>query len=330
MSCCLEQERHLPVTIQLQLPISSFQLHPMSVRLLTTILILITAVGAVLAVAFKKTPTQNRGIKIVTTTYPLYIFSKNIAGENADVKNLLPNGVGPHEYAPTPSDIVALAEADIVVKSGVHLDDWLTPLLDATPSKTRTIIDASEFVTLLYAEQDSPETPTGSYDPHWWLNPVNTIAAVSGIGEILTQKDPAHAELYQANAAAYQEKLKKLDDRLRVKLKDAPKNLITFHPAFIYFVGRYGLKQLAVVEPSPGKDPTPQYLAELMSVIRANKVTTIFSEPQFSPRVMEVLAKDLQLSVRTLDPLETGPDVADAYQNIMWTNAAAILDADAQ
>lgn len=269
----------------------------------------------------KTTPSKRSGRLRVTTTFIImYIFTKNVAGDAADVTNLVPPGLGVHEYQFKPSDVKKISDADIVVKNGLGAEKWLDPLIKNAGNSELTVIDTSKGVT--------PIRISGGVDSHVWLDPIIAIRQVENIRDGLIKKDPKNKNIYERNASAYIKKIKRLDADIRDSVSGFKrKDFVSFHFAFIYFSKRYGLEQIAVIEPTPGKEPSPKSLAEISRIITDRKIKAIFKEPQYSSKVVDALARDLEIKVLVLDPIETGELKEDYWERKMRENVEHLKEA---
>lgn len=273
-------------------------------------------------------------LRVATTFLPLYSLTAAIAGEDALVENLLPPGVGPHEYAFAPSDIERLSRADVLVANGLGLEEWLADVV-ATANPDIAVVEASAGITtrtpleaIRLGEEEEDEEEHGPADPHVWLDPVRAKAMAGNIAVALSAADPDNAAGYRSRLAVLEGRLDALDRDIRETLAPLPdKRFVAFHDAFGYFAERYGLETVAVVEASPGKEPSPADVARIVTLIRAERVKAIFSEPQFSPRIVETIAAETGLVTHPLDPLETGDFTADAYERGMRANLASFAAA---
>ncbi len=274
---------------------------------------------------------RGRRLRVVTTIRPLYAFTAQVAGSAAEVENLLPPGVGPHDYAFTPSDAVRLHRADVLVINGLGLETWLEGLLGAARRPALLVVDTSRGVEPLVlpdadlrhreAAAEVPHRHEGRWDPHIWLDPVRAAQQVENIRDGLSAADPERAPIYRANAESAVARLKRLHQELAAATAlFQRRQLMTFHSAFQYFASRYGLEVVAVVQTAPGQEPTPRQLAHLYQVVRRHGLRVIYTEPQYRPRVAEVLARDLGLETAILDPGSTGPLQPDAYEAVMRRN----------
>ncbi len=295
------------------------------VRKLLTIAVLATTV---------LTGCQNTAPKteltIVTTFFPYYVFVKNIVGDNANVVNLIQNSEDPHEYQLKPSDLSLLVNANIVIKNGLGLDDWIDDAVKNSGSQAKIITGSTPIqplaapeLTEVVHDEAHEDDDHGDLDPHVWLSPKNASKIVTALSSQIDAIDTTHD--YQEATQSYLTRLQKLDNDIRTLLTDTKtKEFVSFHPAFHYFANDYGLKNTLAIEPFPGKEPTPRYLTTMITLIKEKQLKAIFSEPQFSPRIVETLALDLNLQVFSLDPMETGTYTATAYEDISRQNATTM------
>jgi zinc/manganese transport system substrate-binding protein/manganese/iron transport system substrate-binding protein len=126
---------------------------------------------------------------------------------------------------------------------------------------------------------------------------------VEKIRDGLIEVDPSGADLYRANAAAYLDELDALDKETATAIESIPperRKLVTFHDAFPYFAERYGLEVVGVVVESPGREPSARELADLSDEIRAQGVPTVFAEPEYDAKMLEIAAEDAGVEVKTL------------------------------
>lgn len=272
---------------------------------------------------------------IVTTFVPYYVFTQNLVGENATVINIINNSQEPHDYQLKPSDIVTLQKADLIIRNGLGLDDWVKEAAEKSGTKA-TIFTASDYITPLAPQStleldpnsSGPKDADTNFDPHIWVSPKNVLQILPHIADAISNIDSDHQDTYQKHLQQYSDRITMLDKTIAKQLQPfANKEFISFHEAFQYFARDYGLVSAIAIEAYPGKEPTPRYLQALIEKIKASNIKTIFSEPQFSPRIIEVLAQDLHLQVFSLDPLETGTYTADLYEKNTLSNVSNIVQA---
>src|SRR4051812_14111496 len=161
-------------------------------------------------------------LKVVTTFLPLYCFTAHVAGTSADVENLLPGNVSPHEYQFARSDLRKLEKADVIVVNGAGMETWLDRLLQNSGShKTVTVATSGMEGQFIHGR-----TPLGAsaqrngeqVNPHVWLDPVLARQMVTNILQALERADPAQGSAYRANASKYIGQLDKLDGDFQTTL----------------------------------------------------------------------------------------------------------------
>jgi zinc transport system substrate-binding protein len=276
-------------------------------------------------------------LHIVTSFFPIYSWTKSIAGDRATVENLLPPRAEPHEYAFTPGDARKLARADLIVINGLGLESWVPKFLRNAPEAAKKIVTTTAGLEeqLLYGahhhhhghDHDHDHGAHAEEQPneHVWLDPTLAAHGVSNILAALRRADPANANFYASNAQAYVARLHQLDSDIRAQLAGVTNRaIVTYHDAFPYFVERYGLEIAGVVEETPEVNPTPKYLARLGRTIRERGIGVIFIPPGADTRLARRIAADLRVKLVELDTLESGPLAASAYEERMRYNAAAL------
>jgi manganese/iron transport system substrate-binding protein len=164
------------------------------------------------------------------------------------------------------------------------------------------VIEMADALPVIGASGSSPG------NPHLWLNVQDAMHYVEKIRDGLIQVDPAGTDVYTANAASYLTELDALDKETATAIATIPadrRKLVTFHDSFPYFAQRYGLEVVAVVEESPGQEPSAGDLAKLVDTIRSENVPTVFAEPEFNDAVLQAAAAEAGAKVSTL--------LSDAY-----------------
>src|SRR4051812_42370141 len=270
-------------------------------------------------------------LKVVTTFLPLYCFTAHVAGTSADVENLLPGNVSPHEYQFARSDLRKLEKADLIVVNGAGMETWLHRLLQNSGSHHAVAVATSgmeeQFIHGSPSLGSSAQRDGEQVNPHLWLDPVLARQIVTNILQALEKADPAQASAYRANAAKYIGELEKLDREFQTTLaafQEVP--FVTLHDAFPYLARRYRLRLTGVLEQVPDVDPSAKYLHAFQGVIRQEKVRVLFTEKGDSSRLARQLAKDLDLKLADLDTLETGPIRKDAYELAMQRNLKTLAE----
>jgi len=265
--------------------------------------------------------------RVVATIFPLADIVRQLGGEAVEVVTLLPSGASPHTFEPTPAQMRQIAGAALVVRIGAGLDDWSLKLL-ASIRPAPPVVTASEGLSLLDADAADPHGHGA--DPHVWLDPLLVRdQLVPRLTAALTQLAPDREEMLRQAAARYQAALSQTDAEVTQTLAAiSQRKFIAFHSAWRYFARRYRLEQVAVVEESPGKEPSARAMARLVDVARRDGVRAILVEPQYSPRVATQVASDIQGTVATVDPLGSAETAGrNTYLDLMRFNAKAFAEA---
>ena len=225
---------------------------------------------------------------VVATTTQVADIARAIVGRRADVRQVLSAGSDPHAYEPRPSDVRAMTDADVVLSSGGDLDDWLDGVLRNAGSDARRV----ELLAAMRARRGK-----GGLDPHWWQDPRNAIIAADRIRDTLVDADPGGRATYDANAAAYIERLRRLDRAIAACMRAIParrRRLVTDHDTFGYYADRYGIEVIGTVIPalSTQAQASAGEVARLSRTIREAGVTTIFPQSSVNAKLARAIARD--------------------------------------
>ncbi|HUI27526.1 MAG TPA: metal ABC transporter substrate-binding protein [Candidatus Kryptonia bacterium] len=255
-------------------------------------------------------------ISVVATVFPIAAIVGQIGGQFVAVHTLLPAGANPHTFEPTPEQLRVMASAALIVRVGAGLDDWLARLL-ATSDGAAPTIAITDGLELL-GPADSPHG-----DPHVWLDPVLVRdRIVPKLVLALTNAEPQRQADFEGAATQFAAELTQLDRDIAGALQPlSHRGFVAVHPAWRYFARRYGLEEVAVIESSPGKEPSAQAIAAIIERGRARQVRVVLTEPQMTERTAVVIARELGAVVVNVDPLG-GPHVPqrDSYLALMRYN----------
>ena len=268
-------------------------------------------------------------ISVVASFYPLAYAAERVGGDSANVTNLTPAGVEPHDLELAPDDLEKIALADVVVYLGGGFQPVVEEAVEA--EATGIILDISEGVDLLPASPGQAVPDVASVDPHVWLDPALYAGVVDRIGGALGQVRAADAEVFLSRARQLEGELSALDKAFRRGLADCEtRSLITNHAAFRYLAAAYDLEQEAISGLSPESEPDPARIAQLAEEAGADGVTTIFTEDLVSAEVAEILAAEAGLDTAVLSPLEALTEeqlaVGDDYLSVMRRNLETLRD----
>lgn len=258
--------------------------------------------------------SNGEGPKVVATTTQIGDLVQEAGGGQVNLTTILKPNTDPHDYEPRPSDVEAVADAEIIFRSGGHLDDWTEDLIADSGSDAR-IIDLSEDLPVrLYGadgqarepghEQERGQLPeqehadeSEEFNPHWWLDPVNVRFATARIEIALAEANPAGASYYRGRARRFGHQIRNLTARTEACLRRVPasrRKIVTDHDAFGYFTSRFGIESVGTVIPAmtTGAQPSAGELADLEETIRREEVKAIFPESSVSPALANAVAKD--------------------------------------
>ena len=285
-----------------------------------------------LSPAAKAAASEPSTVRVVTTLYPLEYFTQRIAGDAAEVVNLISPGVGSHDFEPTPADIRLLESAGLIIYNGSGLEPWLDRALRAIGDDQSIVLEAS--LGLANASLDGPKDAdeNGVFDPHVWLDPLIAVEQVDLILEGLSQARPDISGVLAENADALTRNIRRLHLRFEAGLANCRlRHFVTAHAAFGYLALRYGLTQVPISGISPGAEPSPRDLARLTDIVRGLGVMYVMVEPNISPRLAETLAGEADAAVLTLHPLASltldESQRGETYLSVMEANLANLRTA---
>ncbi len=272
-------------------------------------------------------------LSIVTTLFPQYDFARQIAGDKADVTLLLTAGMESHSFEPTAADIISINKADIFIYTGNEMEAWVAQVLDSIDSSVK-IVDLSQGINLIEEEHDETDSAQNesdhehSVDPHIWTNPVNAKKMVSTITDALCETDSDNSTFYQANLAAYQNELDKLDATFRDIVANSSLHTIVFGGrfAFHYFTEEYGLDYIAAYDScSSETEPSVKIIAQIIDYIEKNNVPVIYYEeltdPQVARSISETTGCDMLLLHSCHNVSKTDFENGVTYLSLMNQNA---------
>lgn len=254
---------------------------------------LIAMASVVVAAALIAGPTeaQQRRLKVVATVSMLADAVRNVGGDRVDVSSLLGEGVDPHTYRPTRTDIARLSGADIVFANGLHLEAQLEDALRAL-ARSKPVVFAAERIPAERRLAD-PAYP-GRSDPHVWMEPELWIQVVDSVRDALIERDATGRTTYEAGARAYGEELRKLDAYARKALGSLPQEarlLVTAHDAFSYFGRAYGFEVEGIQGLSTESEAGLKRIEELVQLVVARKIKAVFFESSVPDRNVRALVE---------------------------------------
>jgi zinc transport system substrate-binding protein len=259
--------------------------------------------------ACRKTEHGNGKLQVVTTLFPLYDFAKRIGGDQAQVSLLLPPGVEPHSFEPRPEDIVRVNHADLFIYTSRFMEPWAASIIAGLDQGKVGVVEGGSGIQLMPAPQGDHREhgehgdEHGGMDPHIWLDLENARLIAGNILAAFVARDPAHKGYYEQNAAGLTKDLAALDQRYKETLANCPKKVFLHggHYAFGYLARRYGLKYVSASAVNADAEPTPARLAELVKLMRSERLNYVYTEELLNPRVAETIARETGAKVLMLN-----------------------------
>jgi zinc/manganese transport system substrate-binding protein/manganese/iron transport system substrate-binding protein len=256
-------------------------------------------------------------------------MARHVGGDRVVAENIIPIGAGPEDYQPTPQDAQKIAAADIVFFNGHGLEAWLDGLFKSAARPDQLQIAVSEQL---------PAVDVGSADfqagnPHFWMSAAYGARYAETIRDGLIQADPAGAQTYTQNAAAYRRQLMQLNAELRQlagTLPPAQRKMVTNHDAFPYFAQEYGFTIVGNILGNPEAELSAGDLAQLVQAIKAQHVRAVFAESQFNPKITQTLADEAGIKVVAnlyTDTLGDAGSGVTSYTDMLRYDMKTVVDA---
>lgn len=277
--------------------------------------------------------------EVVASFYPLAFVAEQVGGAYVDVDNLTAPGVEPHDLELKPKQVGAVQDADLLLYEK-HFQSAVDDAVDQAERDDESTIDVTALVKLQpapeaghedHGDEHADEDDHGASDPHVWLDPRNMIAITEAVRDSLVATDPDHADAYTKNAAALTTELEALDKAFATGLADCRiKKIVTSHAAFSYLAKRYGLEQVAIAGIDPSSEPSSAQLADIIDLVRRDKITTVFTEELVSPAIAKTVTAETGVKTATLDPIEgLSDETADeTYLTLMANNLTVLTEAN--
>lgn len=303
---------------------------------------------------------DGRTLDLVATTPIIGDILANIAGDAAEITVLIPSGIDPHQFEPSPGDRQAIEAADLVVANGLELEVRLTDILESAEADGAAVHHLFEWVHPLEMDDDhghdddghddddhghddddhghdDDDHGHGEWDPHVWFDPVRTAEAVRVLGERLDEIDDSReAGTWVAAAEAYAEEILAVHEEIEQILADVPddrRKMLTNHEAFGYLADRYDFEIVGAIIPGGATlaEPTAREFRDLADLIREHDLPAIFAETTSPTRLAESLAnevgRDVEVVVLYSESLGEPGSGAESYLGMLRVNAESIAGA---
>jgi zinc transport system substrate-binding protein len=256
---------------------------------------------------------QSVKLQVVTTLFPLYDFGRIIAGQRAEVSLLLPPGMEPHSFEPTPNDMIRISKAGLFIYTSHYMEPWAESLVKGVDRRKVAVVEAGQgldYRPVAGGDQHGHEhhgnlhgdLHAGGMDPHIWLDFGNAGRMVDTMLAAFAAADPGNAGYYRVNAETLKLQLAELDRRYRVGLRDCDTRSFLHggHYTFGYLARRYGLEYRSLSGISSDSEPSAARMAAMVRQIRSSGVRYLFAEELLSPRLSETLAGETGVAVLKL------------------------------
>ena len=292
------------------------------------------------------TPVDSEKISIVTTIFPYYDFAKNIAGDKAEITMLLSPGSEPHNYEPSPSDIVAIENCDIFIYNGGESDHWVDSVLNSTQNKNMKILKMTDYVDLLeehnsehnhehlHHNEEIEHSHGNGYDEHIWTSIKNSKIIVREITNTLSEIDYNNTDYYSINENKYIGSLDKLDRDFEHTVENGKRDIIVFGDRFpfLYFATDYALHYEAAFPGCSSKtEPNISTITHMIDFVREDNIPVIFHLEFSNKKTATLIAEDTGAKVMqfsschnvTKDEFKNGV----SYISLMEQNLKALKEA---
>lgn len=257
---------------------------------------------------------------VVATTTQVQDLVREVGAGRVEVEGMLRPGGDPHDYEPRPSDVAAVAEAELVFRSGGETDEWLSDVIDNAggDAPVVTLIDSVERL---------------GDDPHWWQDPRNAVRAIAAIARALSDADPEGRAAYIRNAERLTSRLRELDRRIAAcveRVPEAKRKVVTTHDSLGYFARRYGIEVVGAVIPSLSTQAQASAgdVDRLVEQIRSEGVEAVFPESAVNPDLERAIAREAGASVGEAlyaDALGDEGSAGDTYAGALAADADALV-----
>lgn len=289
-------------------------------------------------VAGENDASNDGGITIVTSFYPMYIATLNVVDgvDGIHLENLSEPQTGClHDFQLTPEDMKLLSKADVFVINGGGIESFMTDVATAYPKLA--IVEACEGLELISEDGEDDEVHDehgedghdhGDVNAHAWMSVKLYRKQVANIANYLSQIDPSNAKKYQENAQNYDGELAKLQDKQQKAINFSNnQNIVIFHEAFAYVAEDYGINVCAVMDLDEERQISAGEVADIISTIEQNSVSYILAEETYGADMGRVIEAETDATVVYIDPLNRGDYDKDSYLNGMDANIDKLTEA---
>lgn len=274
-----------------------------------------------------ETTTGPNKFKAVTTFTVIADIARNVAGDAAIVESITKPGAEIHDYQPTPKDIVRAQGADVILWNGLNLERWFERFLQDVEDVPNVVVSEGVEPLSIY------EGPySGKPNPHAWMSTETALIYIENIRKSLAELDPENAEIYNANAAAYAQKVSAIKDTLSLTLSKIPEEqryLVTSEGAFSYLAKDLNMREVYLWPMNADQQGTPQQVRKVIDTVRQNNIPVVFSESTISDKPAKQVAQEtgaLYGGVLYVDSLSTEDGPVPTYLDLLQVTTQTIAN----
>lgn len=261
---------------------------------------------------------------VYCTVFPVYDLTKTIAGDDAEVKLMVPCGAEPHDWEPSTTDMRSIEKADVLITNGAGMEPWLETLEKSGSLKNVKVLDASTGAKVVDDDEHGK-------DPHIWLSFENALTEIDNIEKFLSENDASHSDGYKDRADALKEEVTRIKGEYEEKL--APyrgETIVVSHDAFGYMCSEFGLEEMAIDGLSEDSEPDAKTLATITDFVKDNDIKAVFFDSYVSADAAETLSDETGcelLSLRTFETLDEDEykDADSRYCKVMEDNLDSLI-----
>ncbi len=311
--------------------------------------------GITPACSKSEAPAAKGKPQAVATIFAYYDILRSVGGDRISSRVLIPPRTSPHDYSSNVQDKLDVTHADLIVKNGLGLDDWVDRLASTSKAAVVTVGKDADVLKTVVTELDDDhdakegdkapaakkedakkdddhdhdhaghehhhDHAPGMGNPHIWLDPQVQMKATEAVRDALIKIDPAGTEIYKANADKYLSDLKQLDSDFKSAVASfKTREFIGFHSAYDYLARRYSLVQAASLEELPGSGISPAQAQKIINMIKEKNVKVIFTETALDSRGADIIIRNTGVKTAILQPIETYDNMNDSYVSLMRQN----------
>ncbi len=299
-------------------------------KLLFFVLALLTALPLTAVTA----SASDCNLVIGVSLHPYYSWVKNIVGDTAEVRPLVPPGSDPHTYQPRPADLENLQQFDVLVRNGMGHDVFVDPMLKAIDQKNLVIINTNKGLPLIpsfgHKYGFEGEDDKVSFNSHTYIAITGAIQQIQTIARELGKLCPDQAKLYKKNARIYAKRLRKMLSDTLAKIDNIDTNALriaTVHDGYAYLFQELGIEVAAVVQPRHGIEPSARQLQDTIKRIKRAKVNILFAELDYKKKYVDIIYNETGCRIYNLSHISKGVYSKEFFEQSMQANLDDIVKA---